>query len=143
MTNEEREEAITYIQEWLKDEYSLTAKDRWTLEMAISALSQPQGDTISRQAAIERIDEYIEEYNYVDADGNHEPKWCAMMEAKMVLEELSPSQPEIEAIRKEIEKQKIMVSGSYLTKDQQSVFRNAINVALAVIDKHIRESKGE
>ena len=56
---------------------------------------------------------------------------------------LSQPQPDIEAIRKEIEKQKIMVSGSYLTKDQQSVFRNAINVALAVIDKHIQKGESE
>lgn len=33
-----REEAIEYIQEWLKDEYALNGKDRVVLNMAIEAL---------------------------------------------------------------------------------------------------------
>ncbi len=33
-----REEAIEYIEEWLKDEYSLDSKDREVLEIAKEAL---------------------------------------------------------------------------------------------------------
>ncbi|MBR2999705.1 MAG: hypothetical protein IKF39_01800 [Oscillospiraceae bacterium] len=45
-------------------------------------------DLIDRQAALTAIREYIEEYNYVDENGWHEPKWCAMKEAEMVIEGL-------------------------------------------------------
>lgn len=38
--------------------------------------------------AIKVIDEYIEEYSYVDENGLHTERWCAMQEAKMVLEDL-------------------------------------------------------
>lgn len=44
-------------------------------------------DTISRQASIEAIEEYIDEYNYLE-DGYHNPKWCAMQEAKMTIQRL-------------------------------------------------------
>lgn len=35
-----RQEAVEYIQEWLKDEYALNGKDRVVLDMAIEALEQ-------------------------------------------------------------------------------------------------------
>ena len=44
-------------------------------------------DLISRQAAIEAIEEYIDEYNCLE-DGYHNPKWCAMQEAKMTIQRL-------------------------------------------------------
>ena len=51
-------------------------------------------DLISRQAAIDRINEYIEEYSEIDSDGNHSEKWCAMQEAKMTIENMPSAQPE-------------------------------------------------
>lgn len=42
---------------------------------------------IALEPVIERIEEYIDEYSEVDANGWHNPKWCAMEEAKMVLEQ--------------------------------------------------------
>ena len=46
-------------------------------------------DLISRQAAIDSLDEYIEEYSYdLDENGYHNPKWCAMQEAKMTIQRL-------------------------------------------------------
>ena len=46
-------------------------------------------DLISRQAAIDALDEYIEEYSYdLDENGYHNPKWCAMQEAKMTIQRL-------------------------------------------------------
>ena len=42
---------------------------------------------ISREAALERIREYIEEYGWtVDEHGWHTEKWCAMKEAEDVIE---------------------------------------------------------
>ena len=37
-----REEAIKYVQEWLKDEYALTTGDRAALNVAIEALLEPE-----------------------------------------------------------------------------------------------------
>jgi hypothetical protein len=51
-------------------------------------------DLISRQGTIDRINEYIEEYSEIDSDGNHSEKWCAMQEAKMIIENMPPAQPE-------------------------------------------------
>lgn len=46
-------------------------------------------DTISRRAAIDALDEYIEEYSFdLDENGYHNPKWCAMQEAKMTIQRL-------------------------------------------------------
>lgn len=46
-------------------------------------------DTISRQAAIDALDEYIEEYSFdLDENGYHNPKWCAMQEARMTIQRL-------------------------------------------------------
>lgn len=43
-------------------------------------------DTISREAAINALDEYIEEYSFdLDENGYHNPKWCAMQEARMTI----------------------------------------------------------
>jgi hypothetical protein len=52
-------------------------------------------DLISRQAAIEAIDDYLNEYSGLDEEGYHGEKWCAMAEAKMVIENLQSAQPEI------------------------------------------------
>ena len=51
-----------------------------------------EGDTISRQAALKAIREYINEYSNTDGVGLHTLKWCAMKEAEMVLETI-PSIP--------------------------------------------------
>ena len=51
-------------------------------------------DLISRQAVIDKLDEYLEEYAGVDGEGMHSEKWCAMAEAKMVIKELQSAQPE-------------------------------------------------
>lgn len=51
-------------------------------------------DLISRQAAIDKLDEYLEEYAGVDGEGLHSEKWCAMAEAKMVIKELPSAQSE-------------------------------------------------
>lgn len=45
-------------------------------------------DLISREAAIAEIEDYIEEYSEVDENGLHNLKWCAMEEAKDILERL-------------------------------------------------------
>ena len=46
-------------------------------------------DYIERDAALERIREYIEEYGWtVDEHGWHTEKWCAMKEAEDVLESI-------------------------------------------------------
>ena len=52
-------------------------------------------DLISRQAAIDAIDDYLDEYSGLDEEGYHGEKWCAMAEAKMVIENLPPEQPDI------------------------------------------------
>lgn len=52
-------------------------------------------DLISRAAAIDEIEEFIEEYSELDPEtGYHNLKWCAMEEAKDVLSML----PTIDAI---------------------------------------------
>lgn len=44
------------------------------------------GDLISRVAAINEIEEYLEEYSELEPEtGYHNLKWCAMKEAKDVL----------------------------------------------------------
>ena len=47
-------------------------------------------DLIDRNEALQRINEYIDEYSPTDEDGYHSPKWCAMQEAKLVLESCKP-----------------------------------------------------
>ena len=70
------------------------------VDIAISALHAQDapdinvGSMISRQDAIDRINEYIEEYSEIDSDGNHSEKWCAMQEAKMIIENMPSAQPE-------------------------------------------------
>ena len=50
-------------------------------------------DLISRAAAIAEIEDYIEEYSDVDPEtGLHNPKWCAMEEAKDILVKLPAAQ---------------------------------------------------
>ena len=51
-------------------------------------------DAVSRQYILDAFAEYIEEYKEVDEKGNHDPKWCAMQEAEMVVKEAPPAQPE-------------------------------------------------
>ena len=51
-------------------------------------------DLISRQGAIDAIDDYLDEYSGLDEEGYHSEKWCAMAEAKMVIENLPSAQPE-------------------------------------------------
>ena len=71
------------------------------IKMAVKALSMSEvpdknvGDTISRQAAIDALEEYLEEYDGLDECGLHSEKWCAMSEAKMAIEALPSAQPEI------------------------------------------------
>ena len=50
-------------------------------------------DLISRSEALEAIREYIEEYSDLLPNGLHDPKWCAMKEAELVIENL-PSRKE-------------------------------------------------
>ena len=52
-------------------------------------------DLISRQYILDAFAEYIEEYKEVDEKGNHDPKWCAMKEAEMVVKEAPSVKPEI------------------------------------------------
>ena len=51
-------------------------------------------DAVSRQYILDAFAEYIEEYKEVDEKGNHDPKWCAMQEAEMVVKEAPSAQPE-------------------------------------------------
>lgn len=53
-----------------------------------------QSDLISRRSMLEQIEEYIEEYSEVDSNGLHNLKWCAMEEAKAVLER----EPAVDAV---------------------------------------------
>jgi hypothetical protein len=48
---------------------------------------EPCKDAVSRQYILDAFAEYIEEYKEVDEEGNHDPKWCAMKEAEMVVKE--------------------------------------------------------
>lgn len=59
-----------------------------------SALPEPCEDTVSRQYILGALAEYIDEYGEVDAEGNHDPKWCAMKEAEMVVKEAPSVEPE-------------------------------------------------
>lgn len=52
-------------------------------------------DLIERQAALDGINEYLEEYSGTDQNGLHNPKWCAMKEAEMLIKDLPSAQPEI------------------------------------------------
>lgn len=60
-----------------------------------SAQFEPCGDAVSKQYILDAFAEYIEEYKEVDEEGNHDPKWCAMKEAEMVVKEAPFAQPEI------------------------------------------------
>ena len=65
-----REEAIEYINEWLKDEYALSSKDIMVLTMAIEALSNANqyvesDDIISRSRAIEAFADMRDGYPVV------------------------------------------------------------------------------
>lgn len=64
-----------------------------TIDGMVSA--DDSDDLISRSAAIAEIEDYIEEYSDVDPEtGLHNPKWCAMEEAKDVLIK-APAAPSI------------------------------------------------
>ncbi len=57
-------------------------------------------DYISREAALDHIRDYIEEYSWhTDEHGFHSPEWCAMKEAEMVLTDLPAAdvQPAVKA----------------------------------------------
>ena len=68
------------------------------VDIAISALHAQDAPDINVGSmikdAIDRINEYIEEYSEIDSDGNHSEKWCAMQEAKMIIENMPSAQPE-------------------------------------------------
>lgn len=51
-------------------------------------------DVISRKAALDGIADYLEEYDGVDENGNHDLKWCAMKEAELLIKDLPSAQPE-------------------------------------------------
>ena len=72
-----REEAIRILK---NDEgYDVISPDAdEAIKLAIRSLE-------AWDAVVGEITEYIEEYNDVDADGNHSPKWCAMKEAESVI----------------------------------------------------------
>jgi len=104
-------EAITLLQsrvDLIKKDYPDIVDYAEALEMAIEALNQfaddskkvssscgQENDLISRQDAIDAIDDYLDEYSGLDEEGYHGEKWCAMAEAKMVIENLPPAQPKI------------------------------------------------
>ena len=52
-------------------------------------------DCISRKVALDGIDDYLEEYDGIDENGNHDLKWCAMKEAELLIKDLPSVQPEI------------------------------------------------
>ena len=46
-------------------------------------------DYIDREAALDEIRDYIEEYSWhTDEHGFHSPEWCSMKEAEMVLTDI-------------------------------------------------------
>ena len=51
-------------------------------------------DCISRKAALDGIADYLEEYDGIDENGNHDLKWCAMKEAELLIKDLPSAQPE-------------------------------------------------
>ena len=51
-------------------------------------------DLIERQVALDGIKEYLEEYSGTDQNGLHDPKWCAMKEAEMLIKDLPSAQSE-------------------------------------------------
>ena len=42
---------------------------------------------IDADKVIEQLNEYLDEYSWVNEEGLHDLKWCAMMEALAVVEE--------------------------------------------------------
>ena len=52
-------------------------------------------DCISRKVALDGIADYLEEYDGIDENGNHDLKWCAMKEAELLIKDLPSAQPEI------------------------------------------------
>lgn len=60
----------------------------------VSSSCGQENDPVSRKAAIDAIEDYLDEYSGLDEEGYHGEKWCAMAEAKMVIENLPSTQPE-------------------------------------------------
>ena len=88
-----REEALNITDEQAIEHLQ---KSGW-MQRHDKALSEPYlcEDCISREKALKKIDEYIEEYDETDIEGLHPAKWCAMQEARLVLEKLPSVQPTI------------------------------------------------
>lgn len=53
-----------------------------------SVQTKPDSDCISRERTLNAIAEYLEEYNETDQDGNYDPKWCAMKEAELLVNDM-------------------------------------------------------
>lgn len=73
-------------------------------------------DLISRQQAIDALDDYLDEYSGLDEEGYHNEKWCAMSEAKMVIENLPSAQPEQRYTEEELRVFQHGISLSLLSK---------------------------
>lgn len=50
-------------------------------------------DLISRKSVLAKIQEYIDEYSPLLANGNHDLKWCAIKEAEEVIKSEPSVQP--------------------------------------------------
>lgn len=61
--------------------YDIDTKPDWCQLIEVPE----HGRLIDADKLILRIEEYIEEYSDVDADGYHNLKWCAMVESEMAI----------------------------------------------------------
>ena len=79
-------------------------------------------DLIDRQAAIEAITEYIEEYNGIDNDGLHDPKWCAMMEARTAIDDLPTAEPRWIPVTERLPEECVEVNITWVNNDPASYY---------------------
>ena len=128
MTNEE---AIAYIQEWLKDEYAVNSKDRKALNAAIKALSrEPCDDCISREDTLARL---RADTSFVCTGDK--------LQAIEIVNNMPPVTPQpktevLDEIRDEIEEQ---VLESLSDGGDDWFAAEKVNECLEIIDKHREE----
>ena len=69
----------------LPTEYRYGIKDRpdWCPLVPVP----PHGRLIDADEVKQEIIDLIDEYSWLDENGLHNPKWCAMNEAKMIIQE--------------------------------------------------------
>ena len=80
------------IEEVVKEQPTIEPSAQPDLQQTCNQLAT---DCISRKAALDGIADYLEEYDGIDENGNHDLKWCAMKEAELLIKDLPSAQPEV------------------------------------------------